>query len=299
MFAPDKGNSERFDYIKDVSRIFWLGLADRILNPGCINDFMVIIEGKQGIGKSTALQEIGGKYYIVSGLGGKEEELIRYVIGHGTILVEVAELDPLEKTGTNKIKRFITNREDGLRQLYRPHRVIPRSFIVTGTTNDASYLSDDTGNRRYLPIEVDKVNLEAIKRDRDQLFGEAAHRILNREVWHNISDYASTMAEERRELHPWTEFIREYLLYKLNNKPNEKYVTIKEIFETKIQGTDDNQSAVPKRRENLKEEDPKAIGKILRNEFDLYRKQNRINGLVKWCFIFPDNIKEILTDMKK
>ena len=91
----------------------------------------------------------------------------------------------------------------------------PRQFIFIGTTNEATYLTDDTGNRRYFPIKVGEVDVDGIKRDRDQLWAEAAHYEARGELTY-ISDprliKAHKAAQREREIHDeWEGMIAEWL----------------------------------------------------------------------------------------
>ena len=97
-----------------------------------------------------------------------------YVIGKW--IIELAELDSLTRKGAQRAaKRFFSQSSDDFRLPYAPRSTeYLRTCVFIGTTNDThSYLSDSTGNRRYWPVEVHQVDLEALKRDRSQLLAEA------------------------------------------------------------------------------------------------------------------------------
>lgn len=95
----------------------------------------------------------------------------------GRWIIEAGELAGLRKAPAEKLKSFLSRTTDHGRAAYgRIPQEVPRQCIIVGTTNNAAYLSDSTGNRRFWPIKIDRFDLEALSRDRDQLWAEAAAR---------------------------------------------------------------------------------------------------------------------------
>ena len=91
-------------------------------------------------------------------------------------LAEIGELDGMNRHEAESLKNFVSTRTDTYRDPYGTfNEDFPRTAVLVGTTNESSYLRDPTGNRRYWPIKVRKVNLEALRRDAGQLWGEAVH----------------------------------------------------------------------------------------------------------------------------
>ena len=87
---------------------------------------------------------------------------------------EIAELSGLHKGEVEKVKAFASRQEDNARPAYaRRVSVRPRTCVFVGTTNDDEYLQDQTGNRRFWPIRIGRIDIEAFHRDRDQMFAEA------------------------------------------------------------------------------------------------------------------------------
>ena len=161
-----------------IGRIWLTALVRRVRRPGCQFDTMPVLEGPENLGKSSALRILAGGADLFTdcvrlGLGAKE--MIEQT--KGKILCEIAEMDTLQGSNGEARKAQITRRADIARLSYRRETTeVPRQFILCGTTNDDRYLQDTTGNRRYLPIRIiNSINLDALKRDRDQLIGEAAH----------------------------------------------------------------------------------------------------------------------------
>ena len=119
----------------------------RVLYPGCKFDNMLILSGRQGIGKSTFFSLLGKEWYSdsLSTFEGKDAaELLQ-----GFWIVEAGELTGLNRSEMNDVKQFLSKREDIYREPYgRRTSSYPRRCIIVGTTNDKEFLKDVTGNRR-------------------------------------------------------------------------------------------------------------------------------------------------------
>lgn len=148
----------------------------RVRRPGAKYDTMVVLEGSQGSGKSTALKVLAGEENFsdqpIIGLDAKTQgELLS-----GVLIFEIAELSGIRKAETTHVKAFLSRDTDRYRPAYGRRAVqAKRQTIFVGTTNDDTYLMDVTGNRRFWPVATGNINLEGLKRDRDQLWAEAAH----------------------------------------------------------------------------------------------------------------------------
>lgn len=140
-------------YTRAVTRKSVVAMVARAMVPGCKYDYMPIIAGPQGIGKSTFLSILGQRWYSDSlqTFEGKEaSEMIQ-----GVWLNEVGELTGMSKSETNAIKQFLSRREDIYREPFgRRTKAFPRRCVFFGTTNDSEFLKDRTGNRRFWPIDV-------------------------------------------------------------------------------------------------------------------------------------------------
>lgn len=149
----------------------------RVRVPGTKFDTMLVLEGTQGSGKSTAIKILAGEENFsdqtVIGLDQKVQgELLQ-----GAWLSEVAELSGLRHTEVNALKSFLSRDTDRFRAAYaRFTTSYPRQCVFIGTTNDEVYLKDETGNRRFWPVKTNNIDLEGLERDRDQIWAEAAYR---------------------------------------------------------------------------------------------------------------------------
>ncbi len=169
--------TEDNDYTRAVGRKMLCGAVARAYNPGCKFDHMVILEGIQGIGKSTLLEVLCGEWYIDTDFSSAEQrkDLID-TLSSGWI-VEIGDMSGFNKADIKNVRAFITRKVDKIRLPYGK-RVLafPKQCILVGTHNpsgDNEYLRDDSGNRRFWPVECTKADYIKIKQDRDQLFAEA------------------------------------------------------------------------------------------------------------------------------
>lgn len=140
-------------YTRAVTRKAFTAAVARAITPGCKFDYMLILCGPQGIGKSTLLDRMSRGWYndSIRTFEGKEaSELLQ-----GVWLVEVAELDAFRRTDVSRIKQFLSLRADRYRAAYgRNISELPRRCVFFGTCNVMDFLQDTTGNRRFWPVDV-------------------------------------------------------------------------------------------------------------------------------------------------
>lgn len=198
------------DYVQAVSKNFFIAMIARIYKPGCQVDNMVILEGDQGIGKSSALNLLGGKWYVDTKMDTDGISLLQII--QGQMLVEIGELAMFNKSESSALKRIITTRSDKFRTPYDTHPVQHgRTSLFVGTTNQDQYLNDPTGARRFWPIVTTSIDLEAIKRDREQLFAEAVHLYKSGATWWIVPDSAKEEQDLRQEEDGWETAIIDHL----------------------------------------------------------------------------------------
>lgn len=199
-------------------RKWLLSAVARVFRPGCKADHMLILEGAQGIMKSTFFSVLGGEYHCedIKDVGSKDAKLL---LGRAWI-VEVAELAGLGRRSAKEIKQEITIIADEFRSPYgRTPEKFMRTFVWAGTSNPeaAGTFKDETGNRRFWPILVmEKIDIAWLRTNRDQLWAEAvALYIAGTETWYMDSeeDCLAVEAEQenRRVRHEWHEPIAAYL----------------------------------------------------------------------------------------
>lgn len=168
------------EYLSLVGRMWLVAAVTRVFRPGAKFDHILILEGGQGAGKSTALKELatihGNTYFTdsinVNELGTKDGVSKT----NGCLIVEFAEMTGLGKADTQRLKQNISIDVDRVRQNYRNETTdFPRQFVMAGTINpDNGYLDDPTGSRRFWPVQVgEKIDIESIKKDKEQIWAEA------------------------------------------------------------------------------------------------------------------------------
>lgn len=206
--------AERTDATEMMGKMWLISAVARIMKPGCRANYVLILEGPQQIGKSSAIEILAGKWYQekIGDLRGKTaEENIQ-----GFWLIEIAELDAFRGAAATRIKSFITTLVDSFRPAYgRTVIDFPRQCVCIGTTNEHTYLHDATGGARFWPVKVSKIDLDALARDRDQLWAEAVEQyVAGVKWWPKVSEVKlfQPLQEERYEGDPWEEMISRWLL---------------------------------------------------------------------------------------
>lgn len=162
---------------RTATRLWMLAGVDRIIRPGCQFDEILITCGPQGIGKSRMLRMLAKGFFTNSitalNMSKQTAELLQ-----GMWIVELGELDGMRKGEQTQIKNFITATMDRYRGAYaRQATNHPRQCILAGTSNEGSFLRDNTGERRYwiLPVKGtgDRGELRGFADEVDQLWAEA------------------------------------------------------------------------------------------------------------------------------
>lgn len=170
----DFAGAEPSRYVRAISEMFLLGAIARVMHPGCKFDMMLVLEGWQGTGKSSLVNILGGRWAL-EGLPPLKSAADKDVVDamRGYWIVEMEEMATARKAEIDVLKAFITRRVDRVRLPYeRNSRDFPRQCVFVGTVNEAEWLRDSTGNRRFAPIEVHRVDESGLLRVRDQLWAE-------------------------------------------------------------------------------------------------------------------------------
>lgn len=172
------GGAADSTYSRAVGALMLVAAVRRIRQPGCKFDEMVVLESEQGKDKSSALAllAIRDEWFTDDmPLNADSKVVIERLAGRW--IVEAGELKGMRKGDVEGLKAFLSRRVDRARAAYaRLTQEVPRQCILVGTTNSQRYLRDGTGNRRFWPVAVGTFDLEALRRDRDQLWAEAAAR---------------------------------------------------------------------------------------------------------------------------
>jgi predicted P-loop ATPase len=171
------GGADDTPYTRNIGRMWMIAAVRRIRQPGCKFDQIPVVESPQGKRKSTAMGILAKKpEWFTDNFSFSASSLQKIEAIQGKWIVEAPELDGLRRRDIESVKAFISRTSDnGVRMAYgRVASDHPRECVFIGTTNGESYLTDTTGNRRFWPVRVKQFDLEALRRDVDQLWGEAA-----------------------------------------------------------------------------------------------------------------------------
>lgn len=208
MGVPDSPEARLF------GRKFLIGAVARAKRPRCKNDTMLNVRGRQGQRKSTALRALFGELYFSDNLGDiRDKDALMGLAGMWGI--EWAEMSGQGKgQGSDAaLKAFLSRQEDRYRPPYGRSVIMrPRQCVIIGTTNKKAYLHDASGGRRYWPVEcVQLIDIDAITRDRDQLWAEAMMRFDAGETWWLEGSKETEIAEAAQEavfeVDPWESII--------------------------------------------------------------------------------------------
>ena len=202
---------------REFGRLALIAAVRRVRHPGTKFDPIIVLEGPMGTQKSKAIETLAGieNFSDQTILGARDREQQELLAG--VWLFEIAELSNIRKTEVEHIKAFASRTHDRARPAYGRTRIDqPRRCILFATTNDSQYLK--VPDRRFWPIRTgvtsSSIDIEALKRDRDQLWAEAAQReregasiVLDRTLWAS----ARTEQEEREEADPWDDMLAEVI----------------------------------------------------------------------------------------
>ena len=185
------------DYNLAVSKRWFISAVARIMSPGCKADCCLILEGEQGIKKSTALKVLGQPWFTdeIADLGSKDAALQT----RGVWIIEIAELDGMTRAEVGKVKAFMSRAVDRFRPPYGRHLIeSPRQCVFAGSVNHGTYLRDETGGRRFWPLACGRIRIEELVRDRDQLWAEAVTSYLAGAAWWLDTAELTRLAEEEQ-----------------------------------------------------------------------------------------------------
>lgn len=191
MLLPRYAGTSDTPYSREVGKNTIIGAVARVMDPGCKHDEMLVLEGEQGIGKSTFVSILGGEWYAVVKIDPSPNGYLRTISAmRGKWFLEEPEMEITRKSDVEALKAFLTIQTDIGRLAYgRSETVLPRQSVFIGTTNPhpEGYLRDPTGNRRFWPVFCQRFDLPELRADRDQLFAEAVSRYIGGEP-HHIAD---------------------------------------------------------------------------------------------------------------
>lgn len=198
-------------YTDAVGRCWLISMVARVFEPGCKVDTVPVLEGGQGVGKSTSLRILGGKWFTECHESVTSKDFYGVLQGH--MLVEISEMHSFTRAEVERIKGIISCQVDRYRKAYgRNTEDHPRSTVLCCTTNRDDWQRDDTGARRFWPVRCGDVDLEWLRANRDQLFAEAVMLYRAGASWWDVPVLMQQEeVEARRDADSWEGVIGQWL----------------------------------------------------------------------------------------
>jgi hypothetical protein len=200
-------------YTRAVSRYMWTALAGRVLKPGIKADMVPILVGAQGSGKSSGVAALSPDpaFFTEISFAEKDDDLARKM--RGCLVSEISELRGLNTKELESIKAFVTRTHEKWIPKFKEFATqFPRRSLSIGTTNEDEFLGDKTGNRRWLPVEVGKIDVEGIKKDVIQLWAEARELFNKTGIQFQEAEQLANQVHEKYFIKDaWQEIIERWL----------------------------------------------------------------------------------------
>lgn len=197
-----------------IGRLWLMAAVRRVRSPGVKFDQVLVLEGPQGVGKSSIFAALGGAWFS-DGLevGADAQRVLEQTTN--VWIAELAELAGMSRREAEAVKTFVSRQSDRARPAYARSPVDrARQFVLAGTTNADTYLTDPTGNRRFWPVRVGTIDLAALQADRDQIWAEAAALeatgasiCMDSTLWAD----AAVEQEARVTVDPWEDTLERFL----------------------------------------------------------------------------------------
>lgn len=206
--------AEAGPYSGAVGTFALMSAVARVFEPGCFVKMMLVLEGKQDIGKSSGIKLLAGEWYLDCTTKLDSKDFYQEI--QGRWIVELSEVAAMMKAGVEEMKAALSRRDDVYRASYgRRAAAHPRQCIFIGTTNRTDWLADESGGSRFLPVNCSKVDLAWIARERAQLWAEALHRYRAVARWEQYAPPIpmESLAEQREARYvpdAWEEMLRSY-----------------------------------------------------------------------------------------
>ena len=205
----DYAGAEPTDLASMLGARFAMAACARVISPGAKVDTVLVLVGPQGIGKSTWLRTLAGDaWFRDTALDLRSKDA--FVGLRGAWIYEMAELAAVRPRDAETVKAFLSAQVDHYRPPYARALISqPRQCVFAGTTNEATFLTDPTGARRFWPVTIANApDLERTEADRDQLWAEAAERVKAGARWWLEAEESAALVkahEDHQHEDPWSE----------------------------------------------------------------------------------------------
>lgn len=267
-----------------MSKRWMISAVARAYKPGAKVDCTLVLEGEQSIKKSTTFATLvpNEAWFSDERLNLDSKDTLQQI--QGKWIIEIAELASFRGKANEEIKHFLTKKADDFRMPYgKINQPYPRQCVFGGTVNDVEYLSDPTGNRRFLPVRCHgleafggKIDVDGLRKVRDQLWAEAVHRYKAGEQWWltEAEDEAARMEQEARFMtDAWESRVAEWLAtYDANGNLQDKF-TMDQVLRAAVHIEPSKQGKPEQSRM-----------KTILGRLGYYRTQVTIDGKREWRY---------------
>ena len=279
---PDYLGADRNEYTSGVLHTFLQGMIHRAYNPGCKFDYMLVLVGPQGKGKSTFIKYLACKddWYSEDFNFRSPDPKITVELMEGKWLLEMGEMATLKKdsVSADNIKAFITSQSEKYRVPYEKRSEIrKRQCVFAGTSNDINFLKDRTGGRRFLPVMIHPEKIIKDIRDENAARPEFEQAIAEAVYYYKehpeerpmLSDELTKYAEKMQRMHleedGWVAMIQDYLDSTTRDRVNSACIWV---------------NAFEKSQPDMKRADSNRILTIMRNDIEGWHEigKTRCNG---------------------
>jgi hypothetical protein len=278
-FFADACGAAQTTYTEAVGRAFFVAAVARVLEPGCKVDTMLVLEGKQGVGKSKLILALFDARWHIE-ISYPPGSLDFFQALRGCWCAEFGELSAFDRADTNRIKQVLTQVQDTFRASYGRHSgTYPRQVVFVGNTNKREWGFDETGMRRFLPVLCRDINIEYVEQNRAQLWAEGLQRFRAGETWWEIPD-ADREQDARYDVDAWEEKAAAWIAQReksmvLSGKPC--IFSINDLYEEAIYGIDARNVPPISRGDQIR------LGRIL-TRLKWQRQRARANGARQYLY---------------
>lgn len=199
-------------YTRAVSRYLWTALAGRVLKPGIKADMVPILEGPEGVRKTSLVHALSPSPDFVCDVSFDMDDDDLGRVFRGKFIAEVSELRGLKTKDEESIKGFTSRTHDEWIPKYMEFsQIYPRRVVLIGTTNEQELFAGGGKKRRWLPVHVEFCHVDDLIRDRLQLWAEAKHLFLTGGVDWEAERLSANIHEHYHAEHPWETVLKEWL----------------------------------------------------------------------------------------